>query len=162
MTRTISSIVTIPVRALVVALGYAAALVVAGTMAGLLIPSQASASGPDTLVWILIGVFVAALFLGPLAARIPASRSRQILVWLTLLFLNLTAVMLEGAFFAPQLITFPLPALLAAFIASAVEIFFQNMSTGIVAGLLLGSPLAPAGSLPAAQNIGREVSRSTE
>lgn len=79
-------------RVLVVAAGYVLASIIAGWLLGGR-PGWLGA-GIGLLAGILIGVT-----LGPIAARLPESRLRHLVIWGSALFLNILSVSIEGAFF---------------------------------------------------------------
>jgi hypothetical protein len=92
-------------RSLIVGAGYVAALAL-----GDLVISD----GIDLqrLAWSFAGGGVIGFTLGPLASSIPASWTRHMLVWGSVIFLNIASVTIEGRFFAPELVQGPLVLLL--------------------------------------------------
>lgn len=57
-----------------------------------------------SLFWSFIGGALAGLVLGSLAASMPATWSRHMLVWGSAIFFNIAAVTIEGRFFTPNLV----------------------------------------------------------
>ena len=113
-------------RSAVVGVAYIAAMMLVGMVMGMLglIPAVAD-SGATSLVWLLLAGSLLGLYLGPLAARTPATLRQHVLIWTAVIFFNMGAVILEGAFFAPELVPIPLPVLalqqvLAAFVAGTL------------------------------------------
>jgi hypothetical protein len=100
-------------RSVLVALGYMVGLVLSGVI-GALIGWQASAgSGGKSFVWLILSIILLGVFLGPLASRLKISRVQHFVLWGSLIVFNLGSVAFEGAYFAPALVTTPLPILLA-------------------------------------------------
>lgn len=90
----------------VVAVGvtYILAMMVAGMvlkLAGLQMPETGSGSG--SLVSVVVIGLGMGLCLGPLAARLPVSRGWHLVVWASVMFFNLSATVIEGAFFISTL-----------------------------------------------------------
>ncbi len=107
------TIFTILLKSLLAGLAYVIALVLGGILVsaiGLRLPEAKDAV--DKLVWSFAGGVIAGLSLGPIAARMPATRTRQLMVWVSVIFLNLASVAVEGYFFAPAVIGDALPGLL--------------------------------------------------
>ncbi len=71
-------------------------------------------SGVDiqSLLWSFVGGTVIGLTLGLLASLMPATRMRHMLVWGTIIFLNIASVTIEGRFFAPNLVQGSMAALI--------------------------------------------------
>ncbi len=100
-------------KSLVVGAVYGTALVIGGMLSrlmGLRLPPVNDVQA--RLVWSFVGGLIVGLFLGPMAASLPASRTRRWLVWGSVLFFNLTSVTIEGRFFASKLIGDALAGLL--------------------------------------------------
>ena len=76
---------------------------------GLIQPAGNNAA--SSLMWMLLSGILLGLFLGPLAARTQATRRQHMLIWTAVIFCNMGAVALEGAFFAPDLVPIPIPVL---------------------------------------------------
>ncbi len=112
--KTLQKITGIVWRSLLVGVGYVAVLLIAGIVFNLFGVQMSNAPGSESiLLWVLISSIVMAFFLGPLAAQMHASRWRHILVWSSVIFLNLGSVAIEGAIFAPELVPMPLTVLFA-------------------------------------------------
>lgn len=117
-------------RAVVVGVAYIAAMMLAGMLFGILglLPAAdgAPADGASvSLFWILVAGILLGLYLGPLARCIAATQRQHVLIWTAVIFFNMGAVVLEGAYFAPDLVPLPLPVLagqqfLAAMVASSL------------------------------------------
>ena len=99
-------------RGAVVGIAYIFAMMLAGVLLGVLglMPATASGAGSD-LLWMLIAAVLLGLFLGPLAARTTATRRQHVWIWSAVIFFNMGAVVLEGAYFAPDLVPIPVPLL---------------------------------------------------
>ena len=123
-------------RILIVAVGYLLASLIAGLMLGRQI--EFSASGISLLSGILIGVA-----LGPIAARMAASRFRHWTAWASVLVLNALSLGIEGAFYAPTLspmATMP--------IAWSAYLVFQSLVTAGLIAWLFGQNASPSSSNP--------------
>ena len=113
-------------RGIVVGIAYIFAMMLAGIVFGVLgLMPAASGDAASSLLWTLIAGILLGLFLGPLAARTPATRRQHMLIWTAVIFFNIGAVALEGAYFAPDLVPIPLPLLavqqaLAALVAGGL------------------------------------------
>lgn len=96
-------------RALVVAIGYTLTLAASGLALGTLGLVQAPEQVDVTalLLRTFVGGLVMSLLLGMLARQVPASAARHVLIWGGLTFANLSAVIIEGYFFAPGLVLNP-------------------------------------------------------
>lgn len=132
-------------RSLLVAAGYAAALVAGGmlvALVGLSLPAVEDAAA--SLVWSFAGGIIAGLCLGPIAASMPASSRRHLLVWGSVIFLNIASVAIEGRFFAPELIGDSLPGL-----------FLQQLLASLTAGWLITSLFAARGAAAPAARTSR-------
>lgn len=69
------------------------------------------------------------LYLGVLARHTRATLRQHVLIWTAVIFCNMGAVVLEGAFFAPELVPLPLPLL-------AVQQFLAALVAGCMIALL--------------------------
>lgn len=58
----------------------------------------------SVLLWTFVGGLIMGLMLGLVAQRLPASAARHVLIWSVLLFANLGTVIIEGYYFAPELV----------------------------------------------------------
>jgi len=117
-------------RGAVIGIGYIFAMMLAGVLLGVLglMPATASGAGSDFL-WMLIATVLLGLFLGPLAARTSATRRQHVLIWAAVIFFNMGAVVLEGAYFAPDLVPIPVPLL-------AIQQFVAALAAGGLIALL--------------------------
>ena len=89
-------------RGVVVGVAYIAAMMLAGILFGVLgLVPAASGDATASLSWVLIAGILLGLYLGPLAARTTATRRQHVLIWTAVIFFNMGAVMLEGAFSPP-------------------------------------------------------------
>lgn len=101
----ISRLVSVIVRVLLVGGGYALALVVVGAlMSAFGVQLGSTRQGVALLPWLFASGVLIALLLGPLAASLAASRGQQLVVWSCAIFFNRISTLIEGAFFAPELI----------------------------------------------------------
>jgi hypothetical protein len=89
-----------------------------------------------------IGGVIAGFSLGPIAASMPASRSRHWLVWGSVIFFNIVSVTIEGRFFAPKMIGDAIPGLLIQQILTA-------LATGWIITILFAPKETPAPLQPA-------------
>jgi hypothetical protein len=108
-------------KSLLVGVVYVLALVIGGVIArvvGLSLPEVKDVLTKTT--WSFVGGVIAGPCLGSLATSMPASRARHLIVWGSVIFLNLASIAIEGYFFVPEVIGDTLPGLLVQqFIASA-------------------------------------------
>ena len=122
-------------RGVVVGVAYIAAMMLAGMIFGVLGLIPAAGGSPVIgLLWLLLAGILLGLYLGPLARRTPATRRQHVLIWTAVIFFNMGAVVLEGAFFAPDLVPLPLPLLAV-----------QQFLAALVAGSLIALLFAQAG-----------------
>ena len=90
-------------RGVVVGVAYIAAMMVVGMLFGVLgLVPAASGNATVSLTWVLIAGILLGLYLGPLAARTTATRRQHVLIWTAVIFFNMGAVMLEGAYLRPR------------------------------------------------------------
>lgn len=100
-------------KSLLVGVTFVIAIIVGGMIVTMLGLPRPEAENPAAkLMWFFIGGVIAGLSLGFVAPSIPASRTRHLVVWGSLIFFNMASVIVEGYFFAPALIGDALPALL--------------------------------------------------
>lgn len=94
-------------RVLVVGIGYTLTLIVSGVVLGMLglLTADPDANAAPVFWWMFFGSLVMGLMLGVVARRLPASAARHVLIWTVLLFANIGAVIIEGYFFVPDLVT---------------------------------------------------------
>jgi hypothetical protein len=101
-------------RSLLVALGYIGGLILAGIIGGLMGAQMASSTRDQSaFTWLFFASLLLGAILGPLAARLVLTRMQHFILWGSLIFFNLGAVAIEGAFFVPELVSLPLPVLFA-------------------------------------------------
>jgi len=125
--RSVRKIWGITWRSVIVGVGYLLTLIAIGVMSRILGIQVSGGPGSESiLVWVLISGIVMGLLLGPLASQMPASRWRHFLVWASVIFFNMGSVAIEGAFFAPALVSIPLPVL-----------FGQQLLASAMAALLI-------------------------
>lgn len=111
-------------RSVVVALGYAAALIVGGMASGILrLPTPTTAAGVDQsymLLLTLVSGFLFGLILGPLSARlrVPGAQ-RAVLVFVVLFVLNNLINVIEALFFTTEPVAEQLSALVTTGMAHA-------------------------------------------
>jgi len=92
-------------KSLLVGLVYVLVLALGGIIVsavGLRLPETNDAI--EKLFWSFVGGTIAGLCLGPIAAAMPATRTRHLFVWTSVLFLNLASVAIEGYIFAPEVV----------------------------------------------------------
>jgi hypothetical protein len=134
-------------RSLLVALVYAVALALSALLVsafGLALPVV---KDPLTkLLWTFVAGLIIGLTLGPIAASMPASPRRHLLVWGSLIFFNLASVAIEGSFFAPTLIGNALPALL-------IQQFLAAVATGWVITALFSAKEASVSAKQAGRSF---------
>lgn len=121
-------------RSLVVGAAYAAVRALTDAALG---------KGADlhSLLWLCAGGAAIGLTLGPIARSMPASARRHMLIWGSIIFLNLASVMIEGRFFAPGRVQ-----------GSMALLLLQQLAASLVAAwfiLSLFGPIAEATPVPA-------------
>lgn len=108
-------------RSLLVALGYIGGLILAGIIGGLMGAQMAfSTRDQSAFTWLFFASLLLGAILGPLAARLVLTRMQHFILWGSLIFFNLGAVAIEGAFFVPELVPLPLPVLFAQQLLASV------------------------------------------
>ena len=117
-------------RSALIGAGYVFASMLAGMVFGILgfLP-PVSDGAMASLGWLLAAGVLLGLFLGLLASRIAASFGQHMLIWTSVVFFNMGAVTLEGAFFVPELVPIPIPLL-------AIQQFVAACATGLLITLL--------------------------
>lgn len=101
-------------RSLLVAIGYVTGLILAGMLGAMLGAQMVSSTrNSSTFAWLFIASILLGLILGPLASHLTLTRLQHFILWGSLIFFNLGSVAIEGAYFAPELVTIPLPVLFA-------------------------------------------------
>jgi hypothetical protein len=100
-------------RSLLVALGYIAGLMIGGILGAMLSQQLSSQAGRESsLLLLLIASLLLGAFLGPFASRLALSRAQHFVLWSSLILFNLGSVTLEGAYFAPDLVSISVPMLI--------------------------------------------------
>ena len=101
-------------RSILVALGYLAGLILAG-MIGAILGEKLSteANSISSFAKLFVASLLLGVFLGPFASRLTLSRGQHFILWGSLILFNLGSVMIEGAYFAPDLVSIPVPMLVA-------------------------------------------------
>ncbi len=120
---------------LLVALAYMAGLILAGIIAAMFgVRLSAESNKASSLILLFIASGLLGFFLGPLASRLTLSQGQHVLLWGSLILFNLGSVTIEGAYFAPDLVSIPIPVLimlqLVATIAAAFVFTQLFASTG--------------------------------
>lgn len=112
-------------RSVLVALGYMAGLMLAGiigAMLGVRLPTEASRD--SGLVLMFVTSMLLGIFLGPFASRLALSRGQHFFLWASLILCNVGSVTIEGSYFAPNLVSIPLPILVAQQLLATVGAAF--------------------------------------
>jgi hypothetical protein len=143
----IKRVFTLTWKSITVGLAFLLAQMAVGMILGMLgLLHTDSSQGSAMLGWMFLAAVVMGLTLGLFAEHIHTRLVDHSLIWGCIIFLNLGSVMLEGAYFAPELVTIPVPVLL-------VQQFFVSILTALAISLLFAPrPFKPA-NLPA--RIGR-------
>ena len=99
-------------RSIQVALGYLAGLILAG-MIGAILGEKLSteANSTSSFAKLFIASLLLGVFLGPFASRLALSRGQHFILWGSLILFNMGSVAIEGAYFAPDLVSIPIPML---------------------------------------------------
>lgn len=120
-------------KSVLVGIVYVLALVMAGVIVralGLNLPETKDAMTKS--MWSFASGTIVGLCLGPIAASMPVTRTRHLLVWGSVVFLNLTSVVIEGFFFLPEAVGDTLPGRL-------VQLFLASLAVGWIIGILFAS-----------------------
>jgi hypothetical protein len=126
----IKRFITLLWKSIVTGLAFIIAQILVGMILGMLGLIRADAGqGSSMLGWMFLAAIMMGLTLGLFAERINVRLVDHILIWGSIIFLNLGSVMLEGAYFAPELVTLPLPVLL-------IQQFLVSILTALVISLL--------------------------
>jgi hypothetical protein len=116
-----------------VALGYITGIFVGGMISAILgLHVSAQAAHKSSLILLLIGAIFLGAFIGPLASRLSLSRWQGFLLWGSLILFNLGSVMIEGAYFAPNLVSIPVPML-------AIQQFCATIGAALVITMIYRS-----------------------
>lgn len=102
-------------RSILVALGYLTGLILAGMIGAMLGGklSSAGANGTSGFAKLFVGSLLLGVFLGPFASRLALSGGQHFILWGSLILFNLGSLMIEGAYFAPDMVSIPIPMLVA-------------------------------------------------
>ena len=141
-------IFTLTWKSITVGVAFMAAQMLAGMLLGMLgLIRVDSSQGSGILGWMFLAAVVIGLTLGLFAERVKARLVDHTLIWSSIIFLNLGSVMLEGAYFAPELVTMPVPVLL-------IQQFLVAILTALAVSLLFAPrPFARDGmATPLLQN----------
>jgi hypothetical protein len=84
-------------KSLLVGAGYAVTVALTNLLLSRSVDAQ-------SMLWSFAGGTVIGLTLGLLAASVPATRTRHLFVWGSVIFFNIASVTIEGRFFAPNLV----------------------------------------------------------
>jgi hypothetical protein len=124
-------------RSLIVGIGYTLVLLIAGRIAPVPGTALPEAHGGGSVLWtsFLPGILIG-LTLGTVASQTAASRLRHFFIWSCVIFLNLVSVILEGAFFAPDLVSGAIPSLI-----------FQQLLAALVTAVLVSILFAPSNKI---------------
>jgi hypothetical protein len=110
-------------RSTLVALGYLAGLILAG-MIGAMLGENLSSAGVDStssFARLFIASLLLGVFLGPFASRLALSRGQHLLLWGSLIMFNIGSVVIEGAYYAPDLMSIPVPMLVVQQLLAAAS-----------------------------------------
>ena len=124
-------------RSLIVGIGYALVLFIAGRIApvpGTALPE--AHSGESILLSSFLPGILIGLTLGTVASQMTASRLRHIFIWSCVIFLNLISFILEGAFFSSDLLSGAIPSLI-----------FQQLLASLVTAALISILFIPSGKI---------------
>ena len=99
-------------RSVFVALGYLTGLILAG-MIGVMLGETLSTDADSTSSFakLFVASLLLGVFLGPFASRLALSRGQHFILWGSLILFNMGSVAIEGAYFAPDRVSIPIPML---------------------------------------------------
>ncbi len=126
-------------RILAIGLAYFVGLIGAGTIS-VFLGTPAPSSRGSTALWLFVASLLLGLFICPLAVRLSLTRSQHFLLWLSLIFFNMSSVAIEGRFFAPSLIPMSLYVLLVQQLLAAAAAAFMITITCATPGNLVSWP----------------------
>ena len=108
--------------------------IVLARMLGAVIGLQVSAQAAHkwSLILLLIGTILLGVFIGPFASRLSLSRRQGFLLWGSLILFNLGSVTIEGTYFAPDLVSIPVPMLV-------IQQFCATMGAALVITMIYRS-----------------------
>jgi hypothetical protein len=108
-------------RSVLVALGYLTGLILAGMLG---VKSTTGANSTSIFVNLFVASLLIGAFLGPFASHLALSRGQHFILWGSLVLFNIGSVAIEGAYFAPDLVSTPVPMLVVQqLLATAVAAF---------------------------------------
>ena len=112
-------------RSMLVALGYLTGLILAG-MIGAMLGERLStdANSTSSFAKLLVASLLLGVFLGPFASRLALSRGQHFVLWGSLILFNIGSVAIEGAYFAPDLVSIPVPMLVVQQLLATVGAAF--------------------------------------
>jgi hypothetical protein len=112
---------------LLVALAYMAGLILAGIIAAMFgVRLSTESSKISSLIFLFIASGLLGVFLSPVASRMTLSRGQHVLLWGSLILFNLGSVTIEGAYFAPDLVSIPIPVLIMQQLVAAIAAAFVS------------------------------------
>ncbi len=97
-------------RGALVALGYIAGIMLAGLI-GAMLGDKLPSGNDSSLVLLFVASVLLGLFVGSIASRLALARRQHFILWASLILFNVGSVTIEGAFFAPDLVSISLPML---------------------------------------------------
>lgn len=101
-------------RSILVALGYMAGLVFTGIVVALFgVQVSTVAARESSFVLLFIASMLLGVFIGPFASRLNLSGVQHFILWGSLILFNVGSVVIEGAYFAPDLVAIPISTLMA-------------------------------------------------
>jgi hypothetical protein len=122
-------------RSLIVGIGYTLASLITESIIPIMGATLPKAHGNVTnwlWIFLLSGILIG-LTLGPIATQMTASRSRHFLIWSCAIFFNLVPYIVEGTFFAPDLASAGLSALI-------IQDIFVALATAALVSVLFAPP----------------------
>jgi hypothetical protein len=125
-------------RSLVVGIGYTLALIIAERIIPMLGATLPKAHGNVTnwlWIFLLSGILIG-LTLGWIASQMTASGKRHFLIWSCAIFFNFVSIILEGAFYGPDLVSMGL-----------IPLIFQELFVALVTAILISILFAPPGKV---------------
>ena len=117
-----------------VGLGYMIGIFIGGMIGavlGIQVPVQAAHT--SSLILLFIGTILLGVFIGPFALRLSLSRGQRFLLWGSLILFNVGSVMIEGSYFAPNLVSIPVPLLV-------IQQVCATMGAALVITIVFHSP----------------------
>lgn len=134
---TLKHVLVFSIKALLVAVAYLVSVMGVGMIWGMLgfaLPDNTATQNP--LIGIAISSLVMGVTFGIFATQVNVTRIQHFGIWFALLFFNITSVMIEGLFFAPELVS-ALPLLIlqqavgALMVAIVVTFLFAHRTAPI-------------------------------